>query len=309
MELRHLRYFVAVAEEESFTRAAERLWIAQPGLSQQIRALERELGVELFVRLSRGGALTDAGHIFLDRARVAIAAADEALATARDARAGLIGHLRIGLSTQARGDLWPTLIGPFSTERPGVEITVREAQSDTLLRDLLDSRLDAAIVLGPVVAPGVHSRLLHEATAQVAMSPRHRLARHERICAGDLDGVVVAVSGERDGSIYDGRVSCILETLGVRHRLQASGYGPAMLTPVHAGSAIAVVASGSVDPGPRVVLRPLEQAPTFRFEVACSSRIASPVVDAFVASCMEAVEGRVSRRLVPVNLRQEALAA
>ena len=76
MELRHLRYFVAIAEERSFTRAAERLWVAQPGLSTQIRRLESELGVQLFERHTRGVDLTDAGELFLERARTALAAAD-----------------------------------------------------------------------------------------------------------------------------------------------------------------------------------------------------------------------------------------
>jgi DNA-binding transcriptional LysR family regulator len=78
MELRHLRYFVAIAEERSFTRAAERLWVAQPGLSSQTRRLEAELGVQLFDRHSRGVDLTDAGKLFLERARAVLAAADAA---------------------------------------------------------------------------------------------------------------------------------------------------------------------------------------------------------------------------------------
>ena len=81
MELRHLRNFVAIAEERSFTRAAERLWVAQPGLSVQVKRLERELGVRLFDRHTRGVDLTDAGELFLERARIAVAAAEDALAT------------------------------------------------------------------------------------------------------------------------------------------------------------------------------------------------------------------------------------
>src|SRR5437868_8759560 len=98
MELRHLRYFVAIAEERSFTRAAERLWIAQPGLSTQIRRLEAELGIQLLERHARGVDLTPAGQLFLERARVALAAADAAGATGRDLEAGVIGSVRLGVA-------------------------------------------------------------------------------------------------------------------------------------------------------------------------------------------------------------------
>src|SRR5205085_5831583 len=102
MELRHLRYFVAIAEERSFTRAAERLWIAQPGLSTQIRRLEAELGIQLLERHARGVDLTPAGQLFLERARVALAAADAAGATGRDLEAGVIGSVRLGVASGAR---------------------------------------------------------------------------------------------------------------------------------------------------------------------------------------------------------------
>src|ERR1700722_11862721 len=97
MELRHLRYFVAIAEERSFTRASERLWVAQPGLSTQIRRLESELGVRLFERHTRGVDLTDAGEVFLERARTALEAADAARATGSDLRQGLVGSIRLGI--------------------------------------------------------------------------------------------------------------------------------------------------------------------------------------------------------------------
>ena len=104
MELRHLRYFVAIAEERSITRAAERLWIAQPGLSTQMRRLEVELGVQLLERHARGIELTQAGELFLERARVALAATDVAAGTGRDLEAGAIGHVRLGV---ASGPGWP----------------------------------------------------------------------------------------------------------------------------------------------------------------------------------------------------------
>src|ERR1700750_3500180 len=99
MELRHFRYFVALAGERRFARAAERLWVAQPGLSTQIRRLEAELGIQLFERHTRGVDLTDGGELFLDRARTALAAAEAARCTGRDLEAGLVGSIRLGVAT------------------------------------------------------------------------------------------------------------------------------------------------------------------------------------------------------------------
>src|SRR5690242_9714785 len=119
MELRHLRYFVAIAEEGSFTRAAERLWVAQPGLSTQIRRLETELGVRLFERHTRGVDLTPAGKLFLERARTVLAAAEAAAATGRDIECGTVGAIRLGLASAARWRGTSSLLERFSHERAG----------------------------------------------------------------------------------------------------------------------------------------------------------------------------------------------
>src|SRR5271155_3357809 len=127
MELRHLRSFVAIAEERSFTRAAERLWVAQPGLSTQIRRLERELGVQLFERHARGVYLTDAGELFLERARAALAAAEVARATGDDIESGTLGSVRLGLSSAPRWGGAAELLDAFAHARPAVEGSVLES--------------------------------------------------------------------------------------------------------------------------------------------------------------------------------------
>src|SRR5215216_3816971 len=156
MELRQLNYFVAIAEEQSFTRAAERLWVAQPGLSTQIRRLESELGVRLFERRPRGVDLTDAGELFLERARKAVAAAELARSTGDDLRAGLVGTIRLGIVTGAG---WPhlgELLGRFGRDRPDVELTVVESYAGTLLRDLHDGRLDAVLAPSMFASTELH---------------------------------------------------------------------------------------------------------------------------------------------------------
>src|SRR4051794_30147239 len=123
MELRHMRYFVAVAEERSITRAAERLWIAQPGLSTQMRRLEAELGIQLLERHTRGVELTSTGELFLERARATLTAADAARATGADLEAGLAGTIRLGIAIEAPGRLAPQLLAAFGEDRPEVEVT------------------------------------------------------------------------------------------------------------------------------------------------------------------------------------------
>src|SRR4051794_457888 len=145
MGLRHLRYFTAVAEEHSFTRAAERLWVAQPGPSRQIRDLERELGTQPLGRHGRGRGLTDAGELFLERARTALAAADSAAATGRDAEAGVVGAVRLGVPMTTAWRQTGSLLDEFARTRPRVELTLLQGYAGTLLQELRDGHIDALI--------------------------------------------------------------------------------------------------------------------------------------------------------------------
>jgi DNA-binding transcriptional LysR family regulator len=147
MEFRHVRYFLAVADEGSFTRAAERLGIAQPPLSQQIKLLEQEIGVRLFRRLSHGVELTPAGFAF----RAAVAGVPHEIAEgtrlARKAAAGESGVIRIGFTgTAALNPVAPACIRQFRNAYPDIEIQVTEANSVALAEALIDDRLDIAIL-------------------------------------------------------------------------------------------------------------------------------------------------------------------
>src|SRR5213076_2095932 len=122
MELRHLRYFVAVAEELHFGRAAQRLHIAQPPLSQQIRRLEGDLGVSLFDRTNRRVALTDAGRAFLGEARLTLAQAERATQVASRAARGEIGQLIIGYMASAELNVFPRLLPVFRKRHPGIDL-------------------------------------------------------------------------------------------------------------------------------------------------------------------------------------------
>jgi DNA-binding transcriptional LysR family regulator len=273
MELRHLRYFVAIAEERSFTRAAERLWVAQPGLSTQIRRLESELGVQLFERHTRGVDLTDAGELFLERARTVLAAADAARATGHDLGEGLVGSVRLGL---VMGAGWPgvsALLGHFGRERPAVELTVVEAYGGTLLRDLRDGRLDAMIApsaFGSAELPRV--RLGREPWLVLA-GGGHRLAAAGPVTAAELEGQRFVVTAQRDGAGYDRLVADTLGALGVTAALERGGPGPAMLAAVAAGDALALTTTPEAAIG-GMVARAI--SPACRVEFALLRRDEAP---------------------------------
>lgn len=155
VELRSLQCFVAVADEGSFTRAAARLYVAQPTVSAQIQALERELGETLFDRLPRGVVLSDGGRLLLPHARACLAAADDATAEFA-ARTGLIrGQLRLGTGGGVENSAVPAILGEFHRKYPGIDVELIEAPSATLAEGVVSGRLHAAVVAETPTGPPV----------------------------------------------------------------------------------------------------------------------------------------------------------
>ncbi|UUZ50181.1 LysR family transcriptional regulator [Massilia sp. B-10] len=155
MELRHLRYFIAVAEELHFTRAAERLHIGQPPLSQAIQALEADIGAQLFERTKRSVRLTGAGQLFLADARRILALADEATDTARRAQRGEAGELRIGFTfSTPLTPLFATVINRYRQQYPAVSLKLHEMATLPQLEALAQRSLDLGFVRPPETPPG-----------------------------------------------------------------------------------------------------------------------------------------------------------
>jgi DNA-binding transcriptional LysR family regulator len=296
MELRHLRYFVAIAEEQSFTRAAERLWVAQPGLSSQIRRLEEELGIKLFERHARGVDLTDAGEAFLGRARAALAAADDARALGNDLASGLVGAIRLGIATGPGSDLVPALLDDFARARPEVELTVVESFGGTLLRDLRDGRLDAMVAPSVFNSPDLHRTLLTSEPVVVLAAAAHRLGRPGPIGADELDGEQVVVTGHRDGAGYDRFVTETLTELGVKPVTTRGGPGPALFGPVLQGKAVGLsTAAGAAG---AMFGRPLRPAREVRFELQWRREVPSPALGEFIGAAARHTRRDARLRLV-----------
>ncbi|RZQ60098.1 LysR family transcriptional regulator [Amycolatopsis suaedae] len=228
MELHQLRYLVAVADEGSFTRAAARLHVAQPGVSAQIRRLERELGEDLFDRTGRSVRLTDAGAAVLPYARAALAAVD-GVRLAVDELAGLVrGKVSIGMVTSHPVDL-PALLARFHDDHPAVEITLTEDDNDALVTAVLDGRLDAAIVAYGTEPPaGLTAQVVTDEAIFAAVGPGDPLAGRSTIPLSAL---------------RDRRLICLPAGGGIRSILDdactAAGFAP--LVPFEAGTPQALV--------------------------------------------------------------------
>ncbi|HVO89410.1 MAG TPA: LysR family transcriptional regulator [Casimicrobiaceae bacterium] len=179
MELRQMQQFVAVAEARSFRRAAERLHMAQPPLSQAIRRLERELEVRLFNRTSRNVELTDAGKALLAEARDVLARADAAIVAARQAAQGRTGRLRIGFTAPWAYDIVVRAVAAFRRQHDAVTLTLREGTSSEQVSLLLDGSLDVGFLRLPHDhdIKGLQTRTLRADVLSIVLPPSHSLVR------------------------------------------------------------------------------------------------------------------------------------
>jgi DNA-binding transcriptional LysR family regulator len=187
MELRQLRYFVAVAEDLNFTRAAARLHIAQPPLSVQIRKLETEIGAELFTRAAGGDiALTPAGQVFLVECRHTLAQADRGAKLAREASRGSVGHLSIGHVRSAEFLVLPRAVTTFRAEHPGVEFEFWSMPSDQQIDLVARGALDVGFVWMPVGRDDLEVAPLKEENLMVVLPEGHPLAARSEVGVADI---------------------------------------------------------------------------------------------------------------------------
>ena len=238
MELRHLRYFVAVAEERHFGRAAARLNMAQPPLSQQIKALEAELGVQLLRRTTRRVDLTDAGAAYLSRARALLAELDEAGREARAVSAGTLGRLVVACVGSATYSLLPLLARGLAEQLPGIDFEFRgEVLVPTQLQYLADGSVDIALLRPPVHDPGLRVVELRHDRLLVAVPQDDPLARRRRVRTADL--------AQRDLVVHGGRPGSVMRDLVVR-LCRESGFEPRVRAEVDETSTLVALVAGGL---------------------------------------------------------------
>ncbi|RDI34775.1 LysR substrate-binding domain-containing protein [Lentzea flaviverrucosa] len=260
MELRHLRYFVAVAEERHFGRAAARLHMAQPPLSQQIQQLEAELGVTLLHRTTRKVDLTDAGAVYLGRARAVLAAVDAAGAEARRVADGMQGRLVVGCVGSATYSLLPAFARALREALPAVDFVFRgEMLAPDQLESLLARRIDLALLRPPVEDEAARVSVVRRDRLIVALPVDHRLARRKRLKIADLREEDLIVHASRGRSVMHGIVTELCRSAGfeprIRHEVAETS---TLVTFVAAGLGVAVVPEPVAELGvPGTTYRPL----------------------------------------------------
>lgn len=217
MELRHLRYFVAVGEELHFGRAAERLHMAQPPLSQQIRQLEAELGLPLLRRTTRQVSLTPAGERYLDRARALLAAVEDAGEEAARIAAGSIGRVSLGFIGSATYALLPRLARDLREQLPGIDLEISgEMLTPRQEEALVAGSLDLALMRTPVIDPAIDVRPLSREEVVVVLPQEHPLALRASVDLADLaDEPFVAYPSGHRSVLHDTMVS-VCQAAGFR---------------------------------------------------------------------------------------------
>lgn len=257
VDVRQLRYFVVLAQELHFGRAAAKLHIAQPALSQQIKAVEAELGLRLLERTSRGVALTDAGARFLTEAQSVVARFDEAVETMQKVKDGAVGSLRVGVFPGPLRTLLPPVLVELRAQRPALDVETRFIPTDEQLTALLDARLEIALLpdLGQLsVAPPLAAMVVGGEPLGLAVPAAHALARKDRLDAADLRQLPLVFMA-RDGApqVYD-TVLAALRRAGVQPRsILESSTPESSLSIVGAGLALSVKTQSEVDAAPETV--------------------------------------------------------
>ena len=290
IELRHLRYFVAVAEELHFGRAASKLGIQQPPLSQQIKQLEAELGHALFTRTSRSVALTAAGRELLERTRRTLTRLQEDLHAVKRIGRGEVGVLNIGFAGSAMLSALPEVIKAYRREYPDVQLSLREMVTSDSVAHLRDGTIDLGFLRDPGAIDGlVIDSLLRESFVAI-LPAKHRLAKQKSISAAKLEGDPLIFYRRSVGPVAYDRTIGVFERAGFTPEIvQEAMQWPTAIRLVAAGLGVSIapacVAKMST---PGVVFRRIVTKDAFT-EIALGRRDepATPTAEAFVRLARE----------------------
>lgn len=286
MELRHLRYFVAVAEEQNVTRAAARLHVSQPPLTRQIHDLEDELGFPLFDRTGKALRLTDAGRAFLVEVRAVLARLEAGIATARALATGG-GELHLGYAPSPTAGFLPSALREFRRRIPGARVTLHEHSSPEMIAGLREGRLHAALMMEPPasVSAGIEFEALRTQAMLVAVPPAHAFARRRTVTLPDLMKQPILVLSRAQFPDYHALLARLLGKKAKALRLaEECDGGMSLIAAVEAGKGVALVVGGMAHvAGQRLKFLPLSPAlaPAI-VGVAYRAKLLTPLASAFL---------------------------
>lgn len=289
MELRHLRYFVVVAEEESFTRAAARLHLSQPPLSRQIRDLEEDLGIPLFEHGAKSVHLTEAGRVFLVEARAVLQRMDQAVQTTKDVASGKRGHLRVGYAASLTVEILPRTLRTFQETHPDICVQLHDMTTREMLDGLRQGSLDIALLV--VVSPKVWAEFVVEEIGHypvcVAMHRDHRLARAREVGLEQLTHEPLVGFSLADFPEHHAWVAGLFAPFPRKPRIvEEHESATSLIAAVEAGRGVALVSQSlALLAGRRIKLRPIVPAPPpLAIGLARRKEDATPATLAFLAA-------------------------
>jgi DNA-binding transcriptional LysR family regulator len=243
MELRHLRYFVAVAEAMNFTKAAAQLRVAQPALSRQVQALEDEIGVDLLLRSPRGVTLTAEGKLFLEEARQLVALAEQSVHRVRALARGEFGELHVGYAPTPTVELVPPAVAAFKTVAPDVKLVLHDLGSTEIAAGLRDGWLDLGIMLRPAeeTAVGLECRFLKRYPLYAMIPARHPFARLKQVPVRRLADEPLVSLRRKEYSDYHRLLLRLFDCMNCQPRIVTEcDSGSSMIAEVQAGRGIAI---------------------------------------------------------------------
>lgn len=265
MELRHLRYFVAVAEAENVSRAAVKLHVSQPGISRQIRDLEDNLGVQLFERSAKSIRLTDAGLAFLTEAKAVLLRAEEAVQAVRAVAQGERGQIHVGYAPSPTVELLPSALHAFQNLAPGVRVNLHDLSSEEMLRGLHDGKLDLCLMVAQSAKAlrGLKFQCLREYPMCLAVSPRHPLAKRKQVALAEIAREPLLAYTRADYPDYHAMLDEIFQPGGTKPRIREEHDSvTSLIAATEAGRGVAIGATPlGIVAGGRIKLVPLKPAP------------------------------------------------
>lgn len=300
MDQRYLRYFIAVAEELNFTRAAERLHTVQPSLSQQIRRLEDIVGTPLFFRERHRLELTEAGRIFLTESRDILQHTTRAITLARKAARAEAGHITIGFVSGAESRIFLLVLPVLREKYPEIRLSMRTLNEPDLLSALQDNTINLAFMAGPIEDPEITAETMYRQRLVAVLPAEHRLAKQDRVSVAELATMPFVQPSAVTVPSMAKFVASLAAQAGVQFRTSVDVADTlATLNAVRAGLGFAIMPDHSQEISmPSLAMKPLDLDPEPMFEQIVAYRMSDrlPALQFFLSLLREHVIGRLDSK-------------